>query len=118
MEADRKELEQILADAREDAEVLKRTGHPEQALSIEQLCSQVENAAEDYIRKISIDDARLKSGLSLRQLRRRFKELADCGMAEVGPKGEMLFRACAVPQRAATATQRARGRSAAQRKAS
>jgi hypothetical protein len=117
MESDRKELEQIIADAREDAAVLKRNGHPEQAQSIEQLCAQVEGAAEDYIRKISLEDARLKSGLSLRQLRRRFRELTDCGMAEIGPKGEMLFRACAVPQRAATSTQRARGRQAVRRSA-
>lgn len=107
------DLQQVITDARGEAAVLRRNGHPEQAASIEELCDRVQTAAEDFLRKINIHDARLKSGMSLRTLRRRFSELVDCGLAEYGPNGDMLFRAIAIPPRAQATVQRERGRHAA-----
>lgn len=108
--ADQPELQQVLADIRGEAAVLRRSGNGGQADYVESMCDRVSEAAEDYMRRISITDARLKSGLALSTLKRRFRELRECGLAGFDAKGQMWFRACAVPQRAGIAHARERGR--------
>ncbi len=116
MERDTHPLEQALADAREEAAVLRRAGHGQQAEHIEGLCAKVSVAAEDYLKKLSLTDAKMKSGLSERTLRRRFRDLVDCGLADTNTRGEMEFRSCAIPQRDAPAINRQRGREAARQR--
>lgn len=61
-------LEQVLADARGEAAVLRRAGSIGQAEYVEALCAKIGASAEDYLRKLTMADARLKSGLSDRTL--------------------------------------------------
>lgn len=106
------DLAQILADAREEAQVLRRTGNAGQADYMDALVSKIREAAEGFITWRSEADAQLKSGLSSRTLRRRFRELVDTGLARYGQKGQREYLDCAVPQRDLGA-QRRRGQAAA-----
>lgn len=92
--------------------MLRRSGNVGQAEYVEALCDRVAESAEDYLRRILLADARLKSGLAVRTLKRRHRELQECGLAGFNDRGEMWFRACAVPQGAAVSQQRERGRRA------
>lgn len=107
-----KPLEQVIADAREEAAMLKRTGNVGQAEHLERLLDEVYAAAEDYVTWLSEADALLKSGLAERTLRRRFRELVDCGLARYDNRRGREYRACAVPSRPNLATARARGAAA------
>lgn len=107
------DLEQIIADAREEAAVLRRSGNAGQADYVEALLDRVERGAEDYLRWLTEADAIIKSGLAERTLRRRFRELLDCGLARYSAKREREYRACAVPPRPNVADARARGSAAA-----
>ena len=106
------DLSQVLADLRGEAAVLRRSGNGGQADYLEAMCDRVAESAEDYLRKLSITDARLKSGLAISTLKRRFRDLRDCGLAGINEKGDMWFRACGIPQRAGIAEARERGRRA------
>lgn len=105
---DAMDLAQVVADAREEAAVLRRSGNSGQAEYVEQLLERVSRAAEDYLRWLSEPDAIIKSGLAERTLRRRFRELQDCGLARWNAKREREYRACAVPPRPNIAAARAR----------
>lgn len=106
------DLSDVLADARGDAAVLRRAGNAGQAEYVESLCARIANVAEDYLRRLNLADARLKSGLSERTLKRRYRELAECGLAGIDERGRVWFRACAIPQKAAIVHERERGRRA------
>lgn len=101
------DLATVLADAREEAAVLRRTGNGGQADYVDALLDRVQDAAEDYVTWISEGDAMLKSGLAERTLRRRFRELVDCGLARWNGRGRE-YRACAVPSRPNLAAARAK----------
>ena len=113
-----KTLEQILADAREDAAVLDRTGHAQTAQYIVRLVGDVSATMEEWLRWLSEDDARLRSGLSRRALRRRFREWVDAGHARYNLKGEREYRMAVVPSRADVESARSAGRRGERRKAS
>ena len=103
-------LEQVIADAREEAAVIRRAGNLGQADYVEQLLDRVSRAAEDYLLWINEADAMIKSGLAERTLRRRFRELLDCGLARHDAKRGREYRAIAVPPRPAVLEARERGR--------
>ena len=103
-------LEQVIADAREEAAVLRRAGNVGQAEYVEQLLDKVSTAAEDYLLWLNESDAMIKSGLAERTLRRRFRELQDCGLARYNDRRERQYRAVAVPPRPAVIEARERGR--------
>ena len=105
-----RELADVLADARGDAAVLRRSGNAGQAEYVEALCDQIADAAGDYLRWLSEGDAFLKSGLAPRTLHRRFRDLHECGLARYNAKREREYRACAVPSRPDVADARERGR--------
>lgn len=105
-------LEDVIADAREDVEVLRRSGNAGQAEYVEKLLDAVYAASEDYVTWLSESDALLKSGLAERTLRRRFRELVDCGLARYNNHRGREYRACAVPSRPNLAAARARGAAA------
>lgn len=104
------DLGQVIADAREEAAVLRRAGNTGQAEYVEQLLERVTAAAEDYLVWLNESDAMIKSGLAQRTLRRRFRELLDCGLARYNDKRERQYRAIAVPPRPAVIEARERGR--------
>jgi hypothetical protein len=103
-------LDTVLADAREDAAVLKRAGHAEQAAHLERFIERVAGETEEFRRWLSDADAALHSGLAIRTLRRRFAELLDAGNARYDEKGHRLYRMSALPRRANVAAARERGR--------
>lgn len=107
------DLATALADIREDAAVLGRTGHPDQAKYLEErVCDRIAKVSRDFTRWLSMNDARLKSGLAVRTLNRRFAELQDCGLARYNARNEREFLACAVPPRPQPEEARERGRRA------
>lgn len=91
------ELEQVLAEARSDAAVLRRAGNIGQADYIMSFVERVERSQSDYLRKLTVEEAQARSGWSERTLRRRFRELALCNFAGYTPSGTMWFRACVIP---------------------
>lgn len=104
-------LEQVLADAREEAAVLKRAGHPVQAAGLERLCDAVARSAEDYLTWLSEADARLQSGRSVEWLRGQFPRWMDQGLARTSGK-KREYRALIVPRRANVSAAREAGRRA------
>lgn len=102
-------LEQVLADAREEAAVLKRAGHPVQAQGIDRLCTAVADAAEDYLTWLTESDARLQSGWSVERLRGQFARWLDQGLARMNGK-RREYRALIIPRRANVSAAREAGR--------
>ena len=108
----RQTLEDVLADAREEAAVLRRAGHPVQARAIERLCDAVAESTEDYRTWLTKSDARLQSGRSVEWLRAQFPRWLDQGLARLnGRKRE--YRAMIVPRRANLSAAKEAGRTAA-----
>jgi hypothetical protein len=91
-------LEQVLADAKEEAAILRRAGHPAQADGLERLCGQVGRTAEAWLRWLSEADAHTKSGRSIRWLRAQAPEWEAQDLAKREGKA-WLFRDCIIPQR-------------------
>lgn len=106
------DLETVLADAREEAAVLRRAGNTGQADYLDALLNRVAAAAEDYTTWLEEPDAIVKSGLAERTLRRRFRELVDCGLARFDKRRGRLYRACAIPNRPNIAAERAKASAA------
>lgn len=92
--------------------MLRRTGNAGQADYVEGLLAKVKDAAEDFMTWLSEADAMLKSGLSERTLRRRFRDMLDCGTARYGVNRKREYLACGIPRSADVQQQRARGRAA------
>lgn len=105
-------LEQVLADARGDAQVLRKRGHGRDAELIEKLCDEVSAAAEDYLRWLNEDEAMLRSGRSSAWLRGAFPEWERSGHARRDGK-RRLYRQVVVPVRANVTAAAAAGRAAA-----
>jgi len=106
-------LEEVLADKREDAAVLRRVGHEHDAKLIEGICDTVAAAAEDYLRWLNEGDAMLQSGWSVDKLRRHFPAWERLGHAMYDQKRRRIYRQLIVPHRANTVAARERGRRAA-----
>lgn len=104
-------LEQVLADLRGEAQVLRANGHAAQAESMERVCEKVAGAAEDYLRFISESDARLRSGWSVARLKARFPEWQRQGHAEMRGR-ERQYRLVVIPQRVNQSAVKAAGRKA------
>ncbi len=104
-------LEQVLADWRESAQALRRTGHGPTADLIDRVTGEVAAAAEEYLRWLSEDDAMLRSGRRRGWLRARFPEWERAQNARrVGRKRE--YRMLVIPQGANTLGAREAGRRA------
>lgn len=104
-------LDQILADWRGDAAVLRRHGNEHDAELIEKLCHQVSRAAEDYLQWLSEEDAMLQSGHGGEWFRGRFAGWERDGHARrIGRK--RYYRQVVVPRRANPEAAREAGRQA------
>jgi hypothetical protein len=106
------DLATAIADARSDAQALRRMGNESQAAALEKLLSNIAWSAEPFTNWISEADAMLRSGDSERTLRRRFRVLMECGLARYGIRGRREYLTCAIPQRADVATAYEAGRQA------
>lgn len=101
------DLGQIVADAREEARIIARMGNAQQAEYLTSLLDKIAESAEDFLTWLSEERAQIKSGLSYRTLRRRFRELHECGLARYSAKHEREYRSIAVPSRPEVAAARA-----------
>ena len=109
-------LEQVLADEREQANILRLNGHGQDAALKERLLDRVAAAAEEYLTWLSEDDARLRSGKSAAWLRARFPLWETSGHARYhGRKRQYLM--IVVPQRVHPSAAREQGRRAGQKAA-
>ena len=75
-------LTTVLADALEEAQVLRVNGHVAQANSIERLADEVRKAAGDYLTFIPEHEAQLRSGFGPDFFRARRKQWVEDGLAE------------------------------------
>lgn len=91
-------LKQLLADMASDADAARRLGHDSQARDLEARAKQIEAAAEPWLKLLSEEDARMKSGRSIRWLRASAPEWANQNLA-FQIDGHWYFRDCAIPQR-------------------
>lgn len=105
--------EQVLADARGDAAVLRRKGHSREAEEIESLCDRFAAAAEPWMKKLTEAEARMKSGRSIRWLRAQAPSWEAIGMAE-RDGNRWIFRDCIIQQRGHVSVVREDARRAAQ----
>jgi hypothetical protein len=104
-------LETVLADAREDAQALRRHGHKHDAELIEALCDKVQAAAYEYLNWLTEGEAKLRSGHSSEYLRARFPQWLEQGLARWDGK-KRQYRAVVVPQRGNREAAREAGRRA------
>ncbi len=102
-------LEQVLADARGEAAVLRSQGHPIQAKSIDRLADQVAECMRGYLITLSDKEAALRSGWSENRLRAAFPAWEAIGFAMVDERGRRRYRECIVPARAERSTARLAG---------
>jgi hypothetical protein len=107
-------LEQVLADAEGEAQLLRKHGHERQAEVLERLCATVKAAARDYLTWLTEAEAELKSGHGTGWLRYRFARWEAQGLAKKDGR-RRLYRSIIVPQRrnieaARAAAKRALGR--------
>lgn len=105
-------LEQVLADSREDAEVLRRRGHVHDAELMTKICDEIAAAAEDYLMWVSEEDAMLRSNRSREWLRSQFPEWERLGHARREGR-RRRYRLLVVPVRANLTAAAAAGREAA-----
>lgn len=94
-------LEQVLADIRGEAAVLRHNGHASQATSVERVCERIGEVMRSYLTILSESEAKLRSGWSERRLRGRFAEWEARGLAMLDDRGRRRYREIAVPTRAA-----------------
>lgn len=110
---EKRTLEQVLADWREDAQVLRKHGNSQIADSIDSLCDAVSDSAEDYITWLSETEARMRSNRSGEWLRRRFPEWAAQGHARLNGR-RREYRQVVIPQRGHISAVAEEGRRAAE----
>ncbi len=91
-------LEQVLADWRGDAAVVRKHGDKHTADVIERLCDAVARAAEDFLVWLGEDDAILRSGHTRAWLRGRFAQWESQGHAKHVNR-RRYYRQLVVPRR-------------------
>lgn len=74
-------LEQVIADYKHEADVLRRQGFAPDADRLERVLREIENAAVDYLKRLSEDDAIFRSGRSRAWLRSNFPKWMAMGHA-------------------------------------
>ncbi len=103
------DLSLVLADAREEAAVLRSHGHAAQAKSIEALADRVRETMRAYLNTLSESEAQLRSGWSGARLRSRFAEWESRGLAMLDERGRRRYRELIVPTRPESDAMRLRG---------
>lgn len=98
-----------LADAMEDATILRRNGHTIQADTIERIVSLVKVAAADYLAWIPEHEAMLRAGRQEDFFRARRKQWEEDGLAECRNR-QWYYRRLIVPRRKLDSIVRAEAR--------
>ena len=96
---DHRDLAQVLADARGDAQVMRRNGFVPIAESIELLCDDVQHSAGEYLDWLEEAEAALFSGRSRRHLATHFARWERRGHARK-LKGHRYYRRVVLEQKA------------------
>jgi hypothetical protein len=105
-------LEEVLADAKSDADRLARLGFDRESSLLRDFAQRVERASLPWLNYLSEADAALFSALQPRVLRRRFPEWERRGFAR--KQGRTRFYCEAIlPRRAELVLARNEGRAAA-----
>lgn len=104
------ELGQVLIDAVDDIASHKVKADVVKIEYVAELLGRIKDAAEDFTTWLSEPDAMIKSGLSERTLRRRFREMLECGTARYSRASGREYLAKCIPPRANLSAARARGR--------
>lgn len=93
-------LEQVLADLREDANVLRRTGHSREAETYDRILESLSATTEleEVLTWLSEEDAMLRSGRGKAWIRSRYPEWERRGHAKMEGR-RRRYRMVVVPQR-------------------
>lgn len=94
-------IDQVFADLREDANVLRRTGHTPDAETYDRILDKLAatTEVEEVLTWLSEDDAMLRSGRGRAWLRSRFTEWETRGHAKMDGR-KRRYRMIVIPQRA------------------
>lgn len=106
------DVETVLADARQRAQLLRAEGHPIQAGSIERVCDEFAGAMRPFLTWLSESEAQLRSGWSVERLRSAFPEWEEMGCARKsgdGRRAKRQYREFIVPARVLEADARQAG---------
>lgn len=107
------DLNQVLADARGEAAVLRSHGHVLQAESIEKVVEAVAGAMDDYLTLLTESEAMLFTGRKQPYLRDRFWDWQHRGLACWDePHRRRLYRRIALEHRGNAEAAQAAGREA------
>ena len=108
-------LEQVLADAREEAAVLRKHRQDALADALDKLCDEFAQAAEPFTRWLSETEAVLASPHAGAWFRQRFRAWESQGLARWNPrhKAERQYLSVIVPRRVRPDTIREEARRAA-----
>lgn len=74
-------LDQVLTDAREQAQILRFHGHHDQAAALEKFVARVKQSASEYLAWLTESEAMLYTGRSVEWLRSRFRGWESRGLA-------------------------------------
>lgn len=107
------DLAQLIADVREEAQILGSNRASFSVERVDQILRDVEGAAEDFLLWLSETDAAVRCGYSTGWLRARFPGWQRDGHARFVGKARQ-YRAVIIPRRANTISAAARGKEAAQ----
>lgn len=102
-------LEQVLADRRGAAAVLRAHGHGSQAKSIEETVDAVALCMRSYLTILSESEAQLRSGWGVAKLKSRFAEWQARGLAMLDERGRRRYREIIVPVLSEIDAARAKG---------
>lgn len=105
-------LEEVIANRRAAAQVLRAHGHEHDAKLIEEFASEVAESAEEYLRWIGETDAAMMSGKSEKWLRGQFLNWESLGHARKGQNGKREYRMLILPRRVNLSAAREEGRRA------
>jgi len=105
-------LEQVVADARGEAAVLRSNRASFSVDRVEQILDDVALAAEPYITWLSENDAAMRRGVTPPTMAGYFAAMLRDGNARLSGRARQ-YRMCAVPQRAQTVAVAARARAIA-----
>jgi hypothetical protein len=108
--------EQVIADWRGNAAVLRANGHKAQAESIEACCRDMATAFASYLDWLEESEAHARSGKSTDWLRGRFTEWEEQGLAEMRGR-RRFYRRVIIPRRANLEAARAQAERDARRSA-
>ena len=106
------DLNQVLTDAREQAQVLRYHGHQAQARVLEEFADRVAESAAEFLVWVSEPEAQLYTGRSVEYLRGRFAGWEARGLAR-REKRQRYYRRIILEHRGNAEAARAAGQRAA-----